>query len=130
LFPELTAGNKPINYISLLRGIFSFVFGILLLTHLQGTIEILILSLGAWWMLKGLFGIISIFVGNTRWAWKLLGRIVSVLAGFLVLSINWSSGRNYCSLFVTILISLGLLYRVVTLIAAFQDAGSVWIPSQ
>lgn len=70
-------------------------------------------------MLKGLFGIISIFVGDTRWAWKLLGRIIGLLAGCLVLSINWSNGRNYCSLFVTILISLGLLYRVVTLIAAF-----------
>ena len=119
MIPELARGSKPITYISLLRGIFSCVFGILLLTHTQETIEFLVLLLGAWWVLKGLFGIISIFVGDTRWAWKLLGRIFGVLAGYLVLSFKLSSSRIFFLFVVTILISLGLLYGVVNLTAVF-----------
>lgn len=119
LSTDLRVGKTPINYPSLLRGIASFVLGILLLTHAQKIIEILILLLGLWWLIDGLFRIISIFVDDRRWGWKLLGRSIGVLASLMFSNSRFARGVFYFSSAIITLGILGSLYGVIALIAAY-----------
>lgn len=120
---ELTFERKFTNAVFLLGGIVSLVFGILLLTRTEGTIEVIMLLLGLWWLIQGLFNILSIFIDRSQWGWKLAGGIFGVVAGLLVLNFPLVGGAIYFSLMVILLGVLGLLFGVAAIIAAFQGGG-------
>lgn len=120
---ELTFEKKFTNAVFLLGGLISLVFGILLLTRTEGTIEIIMLLLGLWWLIQGLFNILSIFIDRSQWGWKLAGGIFGVIAGLLVLNFPLVGGAVYFSVMVILLGIVGLLFGIVSLIAAFQGGG-------
>ena len=70
--------KKYTNAIFLLGGIISLVFGILLIARTQGTIEVIMLLVGLWWLIKGLFDLLAIFIDKSQWGLKLLGGILGV----------------------------------------------------
>ena len=115
--------KKFTQAVFLLGGIVSLVFGILLIARTQGTIEVIMLLLGLWWLIEGLFNIVAIFIDKTQWGWKLLGGIFGVIAGLLVLNFPLVGGAIYFSVMVFILGILGLLFGIVSLVAAFQGGG-------
>ena len=115
--------KKFTQAVFLLGGIVSLVFGILLIARTKGTIEVIMLLLGLWWLIEGLFNILAIFIDRTQWGWKLLGGIFGVIAGLLVLNFPLVGGAIYFSVMVFILGILGLLFGIVSLVAAFQGAG-------
>jgi uncharacterized membrane protein HdeD (DUF308 family) len=118
-----TMESKFTNYVLLLGGVFSIVFGLLLITRTQGTIEIIMLLMGLWWLIEGLFNLLSIFVDKAQWGWKLFGGIIGVIAGLLVLNFPLVGGAIYFSVMVIFLGILGLIFGVAFVIAAFQGAG-------
>jgi uncharacterized membrane protein HdeD (DUF308 family) len=114
------------NYASgmfLLGGIISLVFGILLITRTQGAIEIIMILMGLWWLIQGLFNLLAIFIDRSQWGWKLLGGIFGVIAGLLVLNFPLLGGAVYFGAMMIILGFLGLLFGVAAIIAAFQGGG-------
>jgi uncharacterized membrane protein HdeD (DUF308 family) len=115
--------KKYTNAIFLLGGIISLVFGILLIARTQGTIEVIMLLVGLWWLIKGLFDLLAIFIDKSQWGLKLLGGILGVIAGLLVLNFPLVGGAVYFSFMVILLGILGLLFGVVAIVAAFQGAG-------
>ena len=120
---ELAFEKKFANAVFLLGGIISLVFGILLIARTEGTIEVIMLLMGLWWLVQGLFNILAIFIDKSQWGWKLLGGIFGVLAGLLVLNHPFIGGAVYFSVWVIMLGILGLLFGVVAIIAAFQGGG-------
>ena len=86
-----------------LGGLVSLVFGILLIARTQGTIEVIMLLLGLWWLIEGLFNILAIFIDKSQWGWKLLGGIFGVIAGLLVLNFPLVGGAIYFSVMVIVL---------------------------
>lgn len=119
----LEAEKKFANGILLLGGIISLVFGILLIARTEGTIEVIMLLLGLWWLIHGIFNILAVFIDRTQWGWKLLGGIFGVIAGLLVLNFPLVGGAIYFSVMVIVLGILGLLFGVVAIVAAFQGGG-------
>jgi len=115
--------KKFTNGILILGGIISLVFGILLIARTEGTIEVIMLLLGLWWLIQGLFNILAIFIEKSQWGWKLLSGIFGVIAGLLVLNFPLVGGAIYFSVMVIVLGILGLLFGVAAIIAAFQGAG-------
>ena len=115
--------KKYANAVLLLGGIVSLVFGILLIARTKGTIEVIMLLLGLWWLIHGLFNIMAIFLDKSQWVWKLLGGILGVIAGLLVLNFPLVGGAIYFSVMIILLGILGLLFGVVAIVAAFQGGG-------
>jgi uncharacterized membrane protein HdeD (DUF308 family) len=76
-----------------------------------------------YWLIKGIFNIIAIFVDSTAWGWKLFIGIVGILAGILVLQHPvWST----VLIPVTIVIVLGIygiMAGILELIMAFKGGG-------
>ncbi len=74
-------------WIPLIRGILLILFGLLMLVHPKATLISLIVFLGAYWLVGGVFDFIEGIVGHRGRSrtWLILGGIVGILAGFFVM---------------------------------------------
>ncbi len=62
------------------------IIGIMLLTkYRQTTAIVLVQILGLYWLMRGIFDIVSIFVDHTAWGWKLFMGIIGIIAGIVIL---------------------------------------------
>ena len=115
-------------WVVLVEGIFALIFGILLISAPGSTSVFLVTVLGFYWLIRGIFSIIEIFLPNTgtHWGWLLFMGILGIIAGMAVLH-----HPLYATLFVgTFLIVFlaidGLIMGIMGLIRAFTGAG--WGP--
>ena len=115
--------RKYVNGVFLLGGLISLIFGVLLITRTQGVIEVIMLLLGLWWLIQGLFNILAIFIDNSQWGLKLIGGALGVIAGLLVLNFPLVGGAVYFGVMTIIIGVIGLLIGVVSILVAFQGAG-------
>jgi uncharacterized membrane protein HdeD (DUF308 family) len=83
----------------------------------------LIQVLGFFWLLGGIFRIVSIFIDSSSWGWKLVGGVLGVLAGILVLQHPLWSTILVPAVIVIIIGIQGLIQGVLGLILAFQGGG-------
>src|SRR5512139_3957295 len=74
-------------------------------------------------MLRGIFDIISIFIDHSMWGWKLFIGIVSLMAGYYIVSYPIVSAIALPKIFVLVLGIWGLMYGIILLIMAFQGGG-------
>ena len=120
---ELTFEKKFANAVFLLGGIISLVFGVLLLTRTEGTIQVIMLLVGLWWLIEGLFNLLAIFIDKSQWGLKLFSGILGVIAGLLVLNFPLVGGAVYFSVMVIMMGFIGLLFGVIGVVAALQGGG-------
>jgi uncharacterized membrane protein HdeD (DUF308 family) len=115
--------KKFVQAMFLLGGLVSLVFGVLLIARTQGTIEVIMLLVGLWWLIHGLFQILAILIDRSQWVWNLIGGLLGVIAGLLVLNFPLAGGVVVLSFNVFILGILGLLFGLVSIVSAFLGAG-------
>ena len=72
-------------WVILLQGIAALILGLLLLTEPGATTVAIVQVLGMYWLITGIFSVVSLFVDHDLWGWKLLSGIIGVLAGLFVL---------------------------------------------
>jgi uncharacterized membrane protein HdeD (DUF308 family) len=114
-------------WLTLIAGILALVVGAILLwapakTRVD-TYMLLITILGVYWLVEGIFEIISIFVDHTAWGWKLFIGIVSIVAGSTILTYPIATALVLPKIFVLVLGIWGLMYGIILLIMAFQGGG-------
>jgi uncharacterized membrane protein HdeD (DUF308 family) len=114
-------------WLTLISGILATIIGAILLwapakTKVD-TYMLLVALLGLWWMVQGIFDIISIFIDHSMWGWKLFIGIISFAAGFYIVSYPIASAVSLPKIFVLVLGIWGLMYGVILLIMAFQGGG-------
>jgi uncharacterized membrane protein HdeD (DUF308 family) len=114
-------------WLTLISGILATIVGATLLwgglgTKVQ-TYMLLVTFLGIWWMVQGIFDIIAIFIDHSMWGWKLFIGIVSIAAGYYILSYPIVSAVALPKIFVLVLGIWGLMYGIILLIMAFQGGG-------
>ena len=120
----LSVENKGIPWwVILLQGIALVILGILLLTAPGATLVILVQFLGIWWLVQGLFQIISIFIDSSLWGWKLFAGILGIVAGIIMLQHPLWSAILVPAIAIIILGIQALIFGVVELIQAFQGGG-------
>ena len=83
----------------------------------------LVLVLGLYWLIKGIFHIVGIFVDSSRWGWKLFVGILGIVAGIVILQHPMLSAVLIPSLTVIFVGLLGITIGVINLIQAFQGSG-------
>ncbi len=114
-------------WLTLISGILAVIIGATLLwgglgTKVQ-TYMLLVTFLGIWWMVQGIFDIIAIFIDHSMWGWKLFIGIVSLMAGYYIVSYPIVSAIALPKIFVLVLGIWGLMYGIILLIMAFQGGG-------
>jgi len=107
----------------LMGGILSIIVGILLLTTPVKTVFLLVLTLGMYWIISGIFTLVGMFVDHTAWGWKLFVGALSIIAGIIILRFPLISALTIPSIFILILGIQGLIVGIVSLIMAFKGGG-------
>jgi len=113
-------------WLILLEGIAAIIVGILLIAYPAATFSFMVVLLGIYWMISGLFKIISIFVDSAQWGLKLLIGILGIIAGIIVLQYPFVSSATVAWVFILILGIDGIIIGILALIQAFQGGG--WGP--
>lgn len=112
-------------WLTLISGILATIVGALMLWSDQkaDVYFFLVTFLGIWWMIQGIFDIISIFIDHSMWGWKLFIGIISIMAGAYILMYPIASAIALPQIFVLVLGIWGLMYGIILLIMAFQGGG-------
>ncbi len=84
--PGLTKPAPLPRWLVLLQGIVALALGILLLAYPVGTLAVLIVFLGIYWLMNGIFVLASLYSDRSDWGWKMLVGVLGLLAGILVLA--------------------------------------------
>jgi uncharacterized membrane protein HdeD (DUF308 family) len=110
-------------WLVLLEGIVAAILGLFLLTAPGATLFVLIQVLGIFWLVGGLFRIVSIFLDSSLWGWKLVGGVLGILAGIVVLQHPLWSSVLVPAIYLIILGIQGLISGGVSLVLAFSGGG-------
>ena len=111
-------------WLVLLEGILAIILGGLLLANPAHTFGVIVQVIAIYWLIGGIFKIISIFLDHTMWGWKLFAGIIGILAGMVLLSSSWWQSALMFGVTITWVIGFfGIVYGVIGLIQAFQGAG-------
>jgi uncharacterized membrane protein HdeD (DUF308 family) len=122
-FAERTEGSGIPWWLVLLEGIAAVIVGLFLLTSPGTTLFVLVQVLGIFWLVGGIFRIISIFLDSYLWGWKLVGGILGILAGILILQHPLWATVLVPGVYIIVLGIQGLVLGGVTLVTAFQGEG-------
>jgi uncharacterized membrane protein HdeD (DUF308 family)/predicted flap endonuclease-1-like 5' DNA nuclease len=110
-------------WLVLIQGIAAILIGFFLLISPATTTFVIIQFLGFYWLISGIFGIISIFFDRRMWGWKLIAGLLGILAGVLIIQNPlWSTLLVPATLIIVLGIE-GLIIGVINLIQAFRGGG-------
>lgn len=110
-------------WLVLIEGVALVILGILLITNTGKTAVIFVQVIGIYWIMRGIFYIVAIFIDSTQWGLKLALGILGIIAGILVLNHPLISPLALGNAIIIILGIYGILAGIFDLIAAFQGEG-------
>ena len=122
-YAESMEGTATPWWLVLLEGIFAAIFGLLLLTAPGATLIFLVQVLGFYFLIGGIFRLVSIFLDTSLWGWKLVGGIIGIIAGIVVLQHPlWSAivVPAWIGFFVGF---LAIVQGILGVVLAFQGGG-------
>lgn len=110
-------------WLILIEGVALLIIGLLLITAPGTTLSVLVQILGIYWLVKGIFNIVSIFINSAMWGWKLFAGIIGVLAGLAVIRHPLYATILVPSVYAILLGITALIAGVINLFQAFKGAG-------
>jgi len=110
-------------WVILLEGAAATILGILLLTAPGATVAFLVQVLGWYWLVSGIFAIVSIFVSSRQWGWKLASGILGIIAGLVIINHPLWSAVLIPTVLTLVLGIYGIIAGAVLLWGAFRGAG-------
>lgn len=124
------AANEELSnlwWLILLEGVATLILGFLLITNTAMTVTTLIIFLGVYWLVDGIFSLIRIFVGESdlHWGWLLVRGILGILAGLMVVRNPLWATILVPTTLVIILGVQGIIIGAIRLVQAFKGDG-VW----
>jgi len=122
-FAQRTEERGLAWWLVLLEGIAAAIIGLFLLTAPGATLFVLVQVLGIFWLVGGLFRMVSIFLDSSLWGWKLVGGVLGILAGIVVLQHPVWSSVLVPAIYVIILGIQALISGGVSLVLAFSGGG-------
>lgn len=110
-------------WLVLIEGIAAIIIGILLFARPAATTLLLIQFLGIYWLITGIFTLISLIWDRTAWGWKLFNGILGILAGVLIIQNPlWSTLLVPATLAIVVGV-IGILIGILQLVDAFRGGG-------
>ena len=115
--------DRTLNYAFLMGGIAAVIFGIILLIRQDEALALLMVVLGLWWLIHGIFLIFAVFVDRTDMWWKLAIGVLGIVAGVLVLTNPGDAADAFQGVIGVVLGVIGVLVGVSALFGSFRGAG-------
>jgi uncharacterized membrane protein HdeD (DUF308 family) len=110
-------------WLVLIQGIAALVIGVLLLAYPVKTTVALIYVIGWWWLITGIFDLISLIWSREMWGWKVFTGLLGIIAGAYIIE-HVLVGTAIVLGTVTLLLGInGMIIGVIDIVKAFQGAG-------
>lgn len=120
----ISRGSETLPWwLVLVEGTIAVLLGLFLLIAPGAALVLMVQVLGLYLFIAGIFRIISIFVDNAWWGWKLLGGMLSIIAGLLVLEHPLWSTVMVPTVLVFVVGFLCIFQGAANLVVAFQGGG-------
>jgi uncharacterized membrane protein HdeD (DUF308 family) len=110
-------------WLVLLEGIALVILGGLLLANPASTTFVLIQFLGIYWLIKGIFEIVSMFIDHRQWGWKLFSGILGIIAGIVILNHPLWATLLVPATLVWLLGFFGVIMGGISIFQAFKGSG-------
>ena len=107
----------------LIEGILLVILGLLIVVSPGISTLILIQFMGIYWLIAGIFKIVSIFLDKNGWIWKLVGGILGIIAGLIVIQHPLWSTVLVGSTLILIIAIQAIVFGLVGVMQAFQGGG-------
>ena len=119
---ELVAPRISANWwLVLVQGIATLILGVFLVMAPAMTTAVLVLFLGVYWLVTGVVTLVSLFVDQSKWGWKLISGILGIVVGLLVLQHPMWSTALIPTTLVIILGIQALIVGVSYLVRGFSE---------
>ena len=110
-------------WLILLQGVALLIIGVLLFTETGITLFMLVMFLGVYWLIGGIFDLVSLFTEQTDWGWRLFTGIIGILAGLVIVRHPLWATIMVPSTLAWVLAAFGVAIGIVTLFRAVTGAG-------
>jgi uncharacterized membrane protein HdeD (DUF308 family) len=110
-------------WLVLLQGIAAVVIGVLLLTQTGVTLFTVVVFLGVYWLIGGIFDLTSVFLDAHNRGWRLLSGVIGILAGLVVVRNPLWSGVFVGATLAWLLGFAGILIGALDIVRAFGGDG-------
>jgi uncharacterized membrane protein HdeD (DUF308 family) len=110
-------------WVVLLQGIAAVLIGILLLTETSATIFTLVVLLGIYFLVAGVFDLVGIFLDRSDWRWKLFTGVLGIIAGIVILRHPYWSAVLIPATLTWILGGIGVVMGLVGIFRGIRGAG-------
>lgn len=110
-------------WLILVEGILAIIIGVLLITSPATMVASFVIFLGLYWMIKGVFDLVSMFIDHTAWGWKLFMGIIGIVAGLVIVRHPLVSTVAVPAVFTWILGIYAIVAGIIMLIQSFRGAG-------
>jgi len=114
-------------WLVLVEGILAVVLGVFLIMQPAKTFAIMVQVLAIYWLIDGIFKIVSIFLDSHQWGWKLFAGVIGILAGLVLLGQPIFSAVLFGLTVTWVMGFFGIVYGIIGIIQFFQGAGWVSI---
>jgi uncharacterized membrane protein HdeD (DUF308 family) len=124
---QLEAIETPVPpsvwWIVLLEGIAAVMIGLLLISDPGATLVTLMVFLGVYWTIGGIFDLVQMFLDHTNWGWRLASGLLGIVAGLLVVRNPLWAAVMVPATLVWVLAALGIVIGALAIIRAFKGDG-------
>jgi uncharacterized membrane protein HdeD (DUF308 family) len=110
-------------WLVLIEGILAIIVGILLWIYPVRAFLWVTYFIGFYWIISGIFDIVSIFFNRAAWGWKLFMGIIGIFAGGYLVTHVVAGAVSLAIVTIWIVGLAGIFYGILGLIRAFQGAG-------
>jgi uncharacterized membrane protein HdeD (DUF308 family) len=110
-------------WILLLEGLIAFILGCFLLVYPIQTLMVIIVFLGAYWFVAGIFTLVSIGVDKSHMGLKILLGFLGIILGLLILAYPLYSTFIVPFVFTIMVGVIALIYGFIALWGAFTGKG-------
>lgn len=121
---SLSAETPPVPWwLVLIEGIAAVLVGLMLFARPAATTILLVQFLGVYWLVTGVFSIVSLLWNRSAWGWKLFSGILGIAAGLLIIRNPLWSTLLVPSTLAFMLGAIGIVIGFLQLVDAFRGAG-------
>ncbi len=114
-------------WLPVLFGICAIVLGVLLLARPGMTALVLVVVMGVYWLIEGVFDVIFAVVHRARqWGWRLAGGIISALGGLFILAYPIAGTVITVLLLYWVLVTVAIISGILNIIGGLRAATRSW----
>jgi uncharacterized membrane protein HdeD (DUF308 family) len=111
-------------WLMLITGVAAVLLGFFLIFAPARTVVALVQFLGIYWLITGVFSLVSIIVNRSNWVWKLFSGVLSIAAGIFIVQLplwaQWTALTLLTSL-IFVAAGAGIIAGGVFLVLAFIE---------